>query len=483
MRVTHVSIGPSEAAQDAGRPILSPELLAAVGARYSRNPEGLERILEKVKDLPEQQAVETIFRFVDYGHQSIADMAPVAMFMDGLSLWLIYWIWSRCPTASGQETSTRYLRFDQEGLVDPEILGIPPHQREEWFSLMGESFEAYNQALTFWGEVFERHPELARIPTALREQALEGDEKARKQVDRMKRNYVFDRARYWIPAACQNNMMLVQSARAWVELCQQLLSHPVEEFRQAGTLIREELKLVSPNLIRHATEKKYFYHGLRYEIVRDQEQAVRSQSVNPLMDEYGSVEGETLPYLFVYLPPDYSWTQLDQRFVENLVYHENRYSWVGPDLKQTAVRFGWRAVALAELRDLNRHRTGTKRMISTPSGFYGAMDQLPESGIDSFAHFQILTHLGEVGRRVSRRALDLLKDQREPTHIYWTLLGTQFPFEHLTTGEKFIYEMELRTGVGAHFRYAQHCRDILSLWYDNFPKTEGLILEGSAEPE
>lgn len=63
------------------------------------------------------------------------------------------------------------------------------------------------------------------------------------------------------------------------------------------------------------------------------------------------------------------------------------------------------------------------------------------------------------------------------------MLGTEYPFEHTTTADKFLYEAELRTGLGAHFRYAKHLRDVLALWYDRFPATQGLVLEGSAEPE
>jgi hypothetical protein len=43
--------------------------------------------------------------------------------------------------------------------------------------------------------------------------------------------------------------------------------------------------------------------------------------------------------------------------------------------------------------------------------------------------------------------------------------------------------MELRTGVGAHFKYAEHCKNLLNLWYNKYPVTKGLIFEGSAEPE
>jgi hypothetical protein len=69
------------------------------------------------------------------------------------------------------------------------------------------------------------------------------------------------------------------------------------------------------------------------------------------------------------------------------------------------------------------------------------------------------------------------------TYIYFTKLGTQYYFEHTTMADKFIYEMELRTGIGAHYKYAEHCRDILAKWFEKYPETKGLIFEGSAEPE
>ena len=107
MKVTQVALRPTEASDAAGRPALTPELLAASGARYSRNNEGLEAILSKIDPNNLDKSVDSIFRMIDYGHQSIADMAPVAMFLDGVSMWLAYHVWSLCPTAGGQESSTR----------------------------------------------------------------------------------------------------------------------------------------------------------------------------------------------------------------------------------------------------------------------------------------------------------------------------------------------------------------------------------------
>ncbi len=78
MKVTQVSIQPTEAAEAFGSPSLTPELLAASAARYSRNNEGLESILSRIDPANLDRSVDSIFRMIDYGHQSIADMVPVA---------------------------------------------------------------------------------------------------------------------------------------------------------------------------------------------------------------------------------------------------------------------------------------------------------------------------------------------------------------------------------------------------------------------
>ena len=48
MFIQNVSIGPSSEALKRGCHVLSPELLAASAARYSRNNEGINKIVEKI---------------------------------------------------------------------------------------------------------------------------------------------------------------------------------------------------------------------------------------------------------------------------------------------------------------------------------------------------------------------------------------------------------------------------------------------------
>ncbi len=469
MKVTQVAIRPTEQSNLAGRPALTPELLAASGARYSRNNEGLDSILAKIDPDNLDKSVDGIFKMIDYGHQSIADMVPVALFIDGISMWLAYFLWSLSPTAGGQESSTRYVAFDESALIDAETLGIPNADRAAWQATMAEAFRATQSALDFWEAQFTTDPSIARIPPAL---ISDSTDKAKKQAARMRRNFGFDRARYFLPTACRTNVMQIMSARAWVQICQQLLSHPLPEARQCGELIRGELELSAPRMLRHAVQKKYFMDGIQQEY----RQLVRFvQSDNPI-HLTGQSPDSACPaaaFLETLLP----------RFVEkealarDLEFHENRYAHFGADIRRTLVRFGWDAVAFGEIRDLNRHRTGTKHCPLLPRGFYFAADQIPNSVDGTPLH-----SLGETGRRASLAAWERTKSA-DPTAIYWTLLGTQFPFEHPTTADKFLYEAELRTGTGAHYRYAQHLHDVLMLWYERFPETKGMVLEGSAEPE
>ncbi len=317
--------------------------------------------------------------------------------------------------------------------------------------------------MKFWEGVALENPSVTRIPAELLD---DPSEKAQKTVARMRRNYAFDRARYFLPTALKTNVMLVQSARAWVGLCQQLLSHPLPEPRKLGELIREELALVAPRLIKHAAAQEGFQAANEkawrelWQNASETEESVRKECVEANTDSRPSLEV-------------WSRAGAETSFVSDLEFHSNRYGHIGSELQMTPVRFGWGAIAFGDARDLNRHRTGSKHTDFTPSGFYGATDQAEEV---------TLRDIAKMGAKINFQAFQQLSGM-QPTFLYWTLLGSQFGFQHTTTADKFIYEAELRTGVGAHYRYAKHLHDVLELWYEKFPMTRGLILEGSAEPE
>jgi len=470
MKVTHVAICPTDASRKAGRPALTPELLAASGARYSRNSEGLEAILARIDPNDLEKSVDSIFRMVDYGHQSIADMVPVAMFIDGISIWLAYYIWTLCPTAGGQESSTRYIKVSVDGLIPPEVLGIPATDVPEWRVLMDECFRAYQSSLGIWEELARENAAIMGIPRSL---LNDSSEAAQKKVARMRRNYAFDRARYFLPVAAATNAMLIMSARGWVNLCQFLLSHRLAEPQKLGELIRTELEFAAPRMLKYARCTEVNQKSLADEFEKLVTLATTQAPVweQPQADHVESGK----PFLSVMLPDGIS----EDAMARALGHHTNRYAPIGSWVQRTAVRFGWSAIGFGEIRDLNRHRTGSKYCPQVPRGFYFALDQIPA---DADPHRTRLLQQAKIGRGACAKAHQLLQ-QAVPSYIYWSLLGTEYPFEHTTTADKFIYEAELRTGVGAHYRYAKHLRDVLALWYERFPATKGLILEGSAEPE
>ena len=471
MRVTQVGIRPSEASTNAGRPVLTPELLAATGARYSRNNDGLEAILSLIDPNNLEKSVDGIFKMIDYGHESIADMVPVAMFIDGISIWLAYHIWSISPTASGQESSTRYIKLSDEGLLHPSLLGIPVQRHEEWNALMRSSFDAYQKELHLWENILQTNPQMANIPEAILE---DRSDRAQKQVARMRRNFAFDRSRYFLPVAAATNLMLLMSARQWVYLCQNLFSHPLPEAQFLGEKILRELELSAPRLVKHAERKTSRTAGILAEL---QHARVDASTIDRKYLEPGAIQHQhpENASFEVFKPA----RDFPISVASDLAFHENRYSWVGENLRRVGVRFSWEAVALAELRDLNRHRTGNKFSRLVPRGFYCAWEEIPTS--DGKSREELL-RLSDTGRHASMQALSFLENG-DHTYVYWSLLGTQYAFEHTTTADKFIYEAELRTGVGAHFKYASHLRSMLDLWYRTFPETRGLVIEGSAEPE
>jgi hypothetical protein len=76
-----------------------------------------------------------------------------------------------------------------------------------------------------------------------------------------------------------------------------------------------------------------------------------------------------------------------------------------------------------------------------------------------------------------------LMESSSPAYVYSLLLGAQTPFEHGTHADKFIYEAELRTGMGAHFRYAEHLGAALRSFLEQVPEARPWVVEGTAEPE
>jgi hypothetical protein len=245
----------------------------------------------------------------------------------------------------------------------------------------------------------------------------------------------------------------------WAQTVKQLASLPHPEAQAAAGLIRDELLKQSPRLMRHSFADPSCAEQARQELEASFALGLEQLSTAALPDEVWVRVDRSVP----------PWLEEKQSIPEALRHRQNRYGLQGTATRRMRVAFAWNNMALAELRDLNRHRTGHRHTPLIQAGFY-----LPPE-IDRAQHAALLAEQMELTRE--------LMERRSPAYVYSLLLGAQTPFEHSTHADKFIYEAELRTGMGAHFRYAEHLSAALQSFLDQVPEARAWVVEGTAEPE
>ena len=448
MKVTGLAVVPPPSAADL--PKVTPELLASVLARYSRSNEGLAAILEKVDIQNPEASIDRILKFVDYGHASIGGLTGgLAIALDDISMWLAYKIFEIAQMGDGQESSTRYIAMDAANVPSAAELGIPEDLAPRWQALLARAFAAYHAEAARLDALATAEPQRVRYPADAKPGVI----------TRLRKNYALDRARYFIPLATRTNLGLVQTSRMWADTVKHLDSLPQPEARAAAKLIRDELMKQSPRLMRHSFAEKSYQAQAAQELAVSLKLGRERLSSAQLPDQVWMHVDRAVP----------PWLAATQPVSEALRHRGNRYGQQGAATRRMRVAFAWNNMALAELRDLNRHRTGHRYTPLIQAGFY-----LPPE-IDRKVHAGLLADQLELTRE--------LLDRGSPAYVYTLLLGAQTPFEHSTHADKFIYEAELRTGQGAHFRYAEHLSAALRAFFAEVPEAKAWVVEGTAEPE
>ena len=378
MRITGLALVPPPTAADL--PKVTPELLASVLARYSRSNQGIAAILSKVDLANPDASIDRILSFVDYGHASIGGLTGgLAVALDDVSMWLAYKLFEIATMADGQESSTRYITMDAANLPTAAELGIPDDLAPRWSALMAQSFAAYHAEYARLDALATANPGLVRLPPDAKPAV----------VTRLRKNYALDRARYFIPFATRTNVGLVQSSRMWAVTVKHLDSLPHPEARTAAKLIRDELLKISPRLMRHSVAEKSFVTQAAQELAASCSLGLERLSAAPLADEvWVNVDRATPP-----------WLRETQPVAEALCHRANRYGHQGTATRRMRVSFAWNNLALAELRDLNRHRTGHRYTPLIQAGFYLP----PEISHTTPAHAALLAEQRELTRELMQR--------------------------------------------------------------------------------
>jgi thymidylate synthase ThyX len=450
MRITGLGITPPPGAQ--GNPAVTPELLASCLARYSRSDKGIDAILSSIDWNDPDKSVDSIFKFVDYGHASIGGMTGgIAMVVDGCSMFLAYKLFELSQYADGQECSTRYIKLDKASLPGPDETGIPAVCAREWQEFCALAFEMYQETYAKLDRQAIENPAVVRVPAGA----------PPKVADRLRKNYALDRARYFIPFATKTNAALVMTARAWADTIKQLDSLPLTEAHACAAGLREELKKFVPRLIRHSFPDEASAFQARAAI------DIATRHIKKHGVPYGNLKDE----IFVSVMKDQPSFMPELQTAEDALRNKtNRYSTMGSSIRRVMARAAWNNIGLAELRDLNRHRTGYRFCILAPAGFY-----LPPE-----VHHERLPELLKKKQAIVEK---LASHEEGAAFVYGLLLGTQVAFEHSMHLDKLIYEIELRTGMGAHFRYAEHLAAAADKLVKIMPELAPFIKVGSADPE
>ncbi|VVB80407.1 Uncharacterised protein [uncultured archaeon] len=445
----------------------SPEVLAAIFARYSRNGEGITDILKGLEKTPVDKFQDAVWKWLDYGHASIGGLTGgIPTGVDRVSMLIPYLGFFLQPKQDGQETSTRYVEFKPEGLEKPSEFGIPERFHQEWYRVMLEGF-AINKDLTAkLDELGKNNPELAKIPST-------ANDKVR---TRMIKNFGFDRSRYTLPVAGLTNFGMVMTAREWTQTIQYLDSFDIKSSRDLAGMLREGITEVAPKLMKHSfgTDRTrsfaddFLDRGVQY-LLRNGVNTSQAQD-EVIVEVHNPVRSG-------YIHPELTDEQLmDLSFKGK----QNRYDFAKGLAEKTFVSILWNNMAIAEARDINRQRPCKKDTLLAPIGSY-----MPDISVEEMKKGD-----GKLYQRYQRFLDDraklmtsILNSENPRAYTGCLLLGDQTPFELHTTGDHLAYVTELRTGIGVHFRYEDHMRRVHKQLTEKRPDLAKHIVLGKGEPE
>jgi thymidylate synthase ThyX len=454
-KVTAISLSAPAAAKN--NPSATPELLASILARYSRSNEGIQGIFSKVDPNNCEASVDRILKFADYGHASIGGLTGgIAVAIDNLSMYSAYRLFEFSPMADGQESSTRYISLDETGLPDPVALGFSPETAPQVTALWKKGLSLYHKTYKLLDEAATKNPSIVRYPANAKPVVI----------DRIRKNYALDRARYFLPFSMSTSLALVQSARMWAETLCGLYALGASGQTEATVLadsLKAELHKYCPRLIKHARAKPAWVRTI-------QEEVLESKGYSP------SIKSSLNHHPVVKILNSEDDPLLDAKLAHDISGRENRYDRCGKSARTTAISVTWKELPIAELRDLNRHRTGGRNSSLDHQGFYLPPEVLALAEADLELKTELESFL------TCMDAVSLVC----PAHLtsYIRFLGSITKFSHTTTVDKYVYTAELRTGLGAHFLYAEKYKEsVMALAESGYPLTAQNINLGTAEPE
>jgi thymidylate synthase ThyX len=243
---------------------LPPEVVAVLFAYVSRSPLSFKENLLKLikskdldmgnliniyysKGLDYSEAKKRAREFhekwvVGYGHSSVAEHAVASIAIENLSI-LATKIIEDNRLVSFTEKSTRYQVFERNHYYKPKRL-MDSRFRKEYESVCKHLFHVY---LELFPKTLEYVKKLNPKPKEMCEKSYESLSKAK----------ACDILRYVLPTSTLTNLGMTANARNLEYMITKLLSNPLDEARELGKKIKQEVLKVIPTLVKYANRNPY----------------------------------------------------------------------------------------------------------------------------------------------------------------------------------------------------------------------------------
>jgi len=214
---------------------------AWAGARTSRTRKTYEEIFDEVLELVKMDpaaAAEKLKEFgLSYGHQSILGMIPIFLFFNNISLEQAYWIFNHLWYGDGQESSSRYVKFSKMNfpkladfldlsLIPPEAVEDLEFIQNEWVAILQMAEEKYKK----WYSLIEQGY-IAQF------------ENGKPIEDSTLKARTLDVVRSWIPLGATTSMCLLGNLRIWNNYIKILQETGEKEYIELADQIKHALSL------------------------------------------------------------------------------------------------------------------------------------------------------------------------------------------------------------------------------------------------
>ncbi len=197
-------------------------------ALYSRSGDSAREHLKMVKERGSAKFMESYY--VGYGHASIGDCGTTTLFVEGLSILACKAVQDN-PLYSGQESSTRYIDFSKQAIIDP--INTPESQAilQKWMDFYLSS--------------------LAPLEAHLKERFPMGEGEKERVWDTAIKARGFDILRGFLPAGITSQLAWSTNLRQAADKLHLMRHHPLAEVRDIADGCLAELRKHYPASFGH----------------------------------------------------------------------------------------------------------------------------------------------------------------------------------------------------------------------------------------